>query len=239
MAQEALLITSSTVQAIFVGFLPAIFWLWFWLKEDPHPEPRRILTLTFLAGMLVVPIALFFEQAAYKIFLNLGLIVSTTFGALIIFVWAGIEEILKYLAAKWSALRRPEFDEPIDAPVYLITAAIGFAALENVFFLLKTFLATPELGLITGEMRFLGATLLHIVTSAIVGVSIAFSFFHKEKKFRNVFWGLVLATSLHALFNLFIINRGEESILDIFAFVWLSGIILLLFFEKIKSIKSN
>ena len=33
------------------GFLPALAWLWFWRREDaPHPEPRKLIALAFLAG---------------------------------------------------------------------------------------------------------------------------------------------------------------------------------------------
>ncbi|MEK7121976.1 MAG: PrsW family glutamic-type intramembrane protease [Patescibacteria group bacterium] len=236
MAQEALLITSSAVSAILIGFLPAVLWLWFWLKEDPHPEPRRVLAVTFLAGIMVVPIALFLEKTAYYLLIKWGLIDFGAFGFFLFFVWASIEEYLKYFAAKIAALRRLSFNEPVDAPIYLITAALGFAALENVFFIFKTHLITPELSLITGEMRFIGATLLHIVTSAIVGMSVAFSFFHPEKRSRNVLGGLMLAILLHALFNLFIIKSGENGILNVFIFVWIGAIALLFFFEKVKKI---
>lgn len=237
MAQEALLIISTTAKAIVIGFLPAIFWLWFWLKEDPHPEPRRVLLATFFAGMLVVPIAMFFEEAAFKSLNWLGWAKAGSIGAITLFIWAFIEEFLKYFAARQAALKRPSFDEPVDAPIYLITAAIGFAALENVLFLFKTLWSTPELGIATGEMRFLGATLLHIITSAIVGLSIGISFFKREKRARNLFFGILTATLLHGLFNLFIINSGDQGMFRVFALVWVGGIILLLLFERIKRIK--
>lgn len=238
MAQEALAVAGVSVQAAFIGFLPAIFWLWFWLKEDPHPEPRRVLLLAFAGGMLIVPVALFLEEAAYKIMLELGLVAAGAVSSSVFLIWAIIEEYMKYLAVKITVLRLPDFDEPIDAPIYLITAAVGFASLENIFFLFKTIMTTPELSLITGEMRFLGATLLHIITSATVGLAIAFSFFHPEKRSRNVLGGLIIATLLHAWFNLFIIKSGNEGVLQVFALVWLGGIALLLGLEKIKKITS-
>ena len=49
------------------------------------------------------------------------------------------EEVAKYLIIKIRILRDPEFDEPIDAMIYMIIAGLGFAALENilVLFVLK------------------------------------------------------------------------------------------------------
>ena len=227
--------------ALVTGLLPALLWLWFWLKEDAHPEPRRVLLLTFLAGMMMAVVSLFVEQIAH-------FLVLTSFGsafpalnmAVLLFFWAAIEEVAKYSAARRIALRLPSFDEPVDALIYLITAALGFAALENILFLLKVFSTQGMLvGFITGNLRFLGATVLHIVTSAIVGASIAFSFFHKEKTGRNVLGGLLLATVLHMLFNFFIINNEASNFFMILIPLWLIVIVLLLVFEKIKGLNKN
>lgn len=236
MAQEALVIASATLQSFLLGFLPAVFWLWFWLHEDPHPEPRRILLITFIYGMVAVPIALFFEEIIYNGAIALGLMTASKIIPAAIILWALTEEYIKYAAAKF-ALRSTEFDEPIDAPIYLITAALGFAAIENMFFLLKTIMLTPDLAVVTGEMRFLGATLLHVASSTTVGMSIALAFFHKENRHRNAFFGVILATLLHTGFNLFIINNGEGNMFPLFSLLWLFCIILLFVFERVKRLK--
>ena len=224
--------------ALIGGVLPALLWLWFWLKEDRlHPEPRRLIILTFFAGMAVVALALPLEQAVYYFLKKLGLTAALG-GFLVLFLWALAEEVSKYLAAKKVALNKKEFDEPIDALVYLITAALGFAALENVIFLIEVvsdygFFA----GFVTGNLRFVGATLVHILSSSIVGASIAFHFFCKKRYQWNVFWGLFFATLLHASFNYFIIKTSGKDILQIFLPLWFLIIILLLIFERIKRVK--
>lgn len=230
-------ITSTDVFFAFIGgILPVLLWLWFWLKEDIHPEPRRVLILTFFAGMMMAVAALFLEQIANAVITTAFSSFSETHLLLVLlFAWAGIEEVAKYAAASRVALRLPSFDEPVDALIYLITAALGFAALENVLFLLKIFGTQGMLvGFITGNLRFLGATLLHTVTSAVVGASIAFSFFHKEKLHRNILGGLLLAVALHTLFNFFIIKSGGANLFKILIPLWLAVIILILIFEKIR-----
>jgi RsiW-degrading membrane proteinase PrsW (M82 family) len=158
-------------------------------------------------------------------------------GIVLLLLWAFTEEILKYLAAWKIAFVKPCFDEPIDALVYLITAALGFAALENIFFILKTFSTDGMLSsFITGNLRFIGATLLHTATSAIVGASLAFCFFHKEKRKYNVLGGLLLAGFLHFIFNYFIIKSSGENVLKIFIPLWLGIIIIIFIFEKVKRI---
>lgn len=225
--------------AMSAGILPALLWLWFWLKEDKlHPEPRKLIILTFLAGMAVVALALPLEQATYYLLNKAGLTLAWG-GFLILFLWALAEEFSKYIAAKKVALNKREFDEPVDALIYLITAALGFAAMENIIFLVEIVNDSGfATGFVVSSLRFAGATLIHVLSSATVGGAIAFCFFHKEKYHRNIFWGLVFATLLHALFNYFIIKSRGENIFEIFLPFWLLIIVLLLVFERVKKIKN-
>ena len=50
------------------GILPALLWLWFWLKEDAKkPEPGSLILVAFLGGMIAVPFTIPFEQAIISI----------------------------------------------------------------------------------------------------------------------------------------------------------------------------
>ena len=183
--------------------------------------------LVFLLGMAMVPLAYPLEKWAVGHF---GM-TPTTYA-----VWAFVEESLKFVVAWAVALRTRVYDEPIDAPEYLITAALGFAALENVLFILNPLLDGHGLtGIATGNMRFIGASLLHVVCSAILGYCIGREF-KKERLARNL-WallGLGLAVSLHAVFNLFIIyDNGSQTFL-VFGCVWAAVIGVLLLLEKLK-----
>ncbi|MFC1751711.1 PrsW family intramembrane metalloprotease [Patescibacteria group bacterium] len=222
------------------GLLPPLLWLWFWLKEDSeNPEPRRLIILTFLAGMLVVALALPLEKLIQYILEEAGLLLIGD-GFVLLFFWAFAEEISKYIAARKTALKNKECDEPIDPIIYMITAALGFAALENIIFLdgiIGDYGITT--GLLTGNLRFAGANLIHIISSATVGASISFCFFHKSKYKRNVFWGLMLATLLHTFFNYFIIKTDGKNLIQVFFPLWLLAIVLVLIFSKVKKIKNK
>ena len=152
--------------------------------------------------------------------------------------WAFLEEVFKYFAAYFTALRSKVIDEPIDIIIYMITAALGFAALENTLFLVQPLIDGNIPGsIITGNLRFIGATLLHIISSSVVGFFIAFSL-HKRKltKRLSLFVGLIFAIVLHTVFNLFIMNASGSDTFIIFSVLWFIIAILLLFFEKIKTI---
>ncbi len=225
--------------ALLGGVLPPLLWLWFWLKEDRHPEPRKVIISTFLAGMFTVPLAFMLERALSLAAKASGIYqVAGGFIALL-FLWALIEEILKYLAAKYTALQNKSFDEPVDALIYMITAALGFAALENIFFLINAFGVNPMSGVMTANLRFMGATLLHMATSGIVGASIGFSFFRKSAGKRNLAIGLLLATLLHFAFNYFIIQNKDGSIFNVFVPLWIFIIAIIFIFEIIKKVKAR
>ena len=229
---------SALIWALFGGILPSLLWLWFWLKEDAkHPEPKRLILGAFIAGMVAVPLAFFAEK------LSLTLLGS---GFIVIVSWAAIEEILKYGSAYIVAFRgicldkSRCVDEPIDPLIYMITVALGFAALENTLFLLNPLNVGDLPGsILTGNLRFLGATLLHTLSSGVVGAAMAFSFYKSGLvKKLYVSLGLLLAIVLHSVFNFIIIMTNGEKLLAALLFVWAGIILLILLFEKVKRIKN-
>jgi RsiW-degrading membrane proteinase PrsW (M82 family) len=221
---------STFVFAIIAGVLPSFIWLWFWLHEDSmNPEPRSLLVGTFIGGILAVIAALFAEK-----FIADTVNDSTMRYAL----WAAIEEIFKFIAVAFIALRTSENDEPIDAMIYCIVVALGFAALENTLFIMGPFLdGKIAAGIVTGNMRFIGATLVHIVSSAIVGFSMGYAFYRGYRtKCIALILGLSAAIALHAAFNVSIIDSSSESTLQTFAWVWGAVVILMVLFEEIKAV---
>ncbi len=211
------------------GVCPAFIWLFFWLLEDrAHPEPKRYIILSFIGGMLGVLLALPAEQYTAGLFSN----------SISIFLsWAAIEELLKFGAAYFVALRFAVYDEPLDAIIYLVTAALGFSALENALFL-WTPLAQGDVvrALVTEDLRFMGATLLHTLASVTIGMSLALSF-HKSAAVRKRFalCGVILAISLHTLFNFFILQQGASATFWIFLCIWIGIVAALLMTERIKN----
>ncbi len=225
----------SIAYALLLGVLPALLWLWFWVQEDNlHPEPRSILILTFVAGALTVIATIFIEHFISILFSGDALITTRYV------LWAATEEISKLVTVIIIAMGSREMDEPIDAMIYCITAALGFAALENSLYIF-THLSNGDMtaGLISGNVRFMGATLLHVVSSASIGFMIGLAMY-KNALIRTIslMVGVILATTLHTSFNLSIIGvKSDTEVLKIFGWVWGAIIILLILFEEIKIVK--
>lgn len=225
--------THALIYAALGGILPALFWLWFWTREDKlHPEPRMRIFLSFLGGMIAVALVYPLERIAVDYF---GGINSST-----IFSWALIEEFVKYLMVATIALSSRDFDEPTDAMIYLITTALGFAALENTLFILNPLLAGQSIqSFMTGNERFIGATLLHVVASGLIGFCVGMQFY--ASKLRRMIWriiGIALAITLHTAFNLFIIYENGQKTFLVFSVLWVFVLVILFLFERIKKVKA-
>lgn len=221
--------TISTLGYAFIGgLLPSLVWLYFLLKEDAtHPEPRALIALTFVAGMAAVPLVLPFEHYAKEH-------LDGTFSVLT--AWALIEEVLKYAMAAALILWRRTVDEAPDYVIYMITAALGFASAENMLFLVTPLAGGNMLGsFLTGDVRFLGSTLLHVVASAAIGFALAFSARRGPGgRAAAAALGLILAVALHTAFNLLIMSEGAAKALAAFFFVWIIAVIFFAAFEVLK-----
>ena len=196
---------------IFFGVLPSIIWLLLYLRRDVHPEPKSEILKIFFYGALVTIPAFFLEKGVFAA--TSHPLFSDIFSPFLITIFnvfigvALIEEVLKYLVVREKVLRSAEFDEPIDALLYMIIAALGFAALENILLL---FQLGPEFlvkeALIISVFRFLGATFLHTLCSGTVGFFLALSFFEIKRRRGLLIFGFLIAIFFHGLFNLSMSN---------------------------------
>ncbi len=233
----AALITANTGYLL-LAFLPPIFWLLFYLREDRHPEPKRLLLAAFLGGMAAAGLAVVIEILILGQRGTLTLDGAAVKDTLITFlIIAFIEEYVKYLPVKFLIEKRQDFNEPVDAMIYMMTAALGFAALENALFLLPVFHQNISLGIDIATNRFLGANLLHALSSGIVGFFLARAWFHPHRK-HFVALGVITASLLHALFNILILIKDGVS-QGTWYLVFLLGIMAMMVFIDFERLKGK
>src|SRR3989338_9561590 len=141
---------SQIIYALSGGVLPALIWLAFWLHEDyKHPEQCSLILKTFLLGMGAVIVVLPFQKVVDAWFPGL------TFSAILL--WVILEEVFKFTAAFFGGLKSAEDNEPIDPIIYMITAALGFVALENTLFFFGPIIGEDVMkSVVTGNLRLLG-----------------------------------------------------------------------------------
>ena len=223
----------------FLGILPIVLWLVFFLWQDIlKPEPLKWLMILFGLGILITPLVWYGEGLYLKLLrvdLNVSLSVFN-----IILVYGGIaiiEELTKFFSAYFILKKNKHFDEAIDAMIYLIVLALGFGLVENILAasqeIVEGGILLPVLQ--TMSLRFVGANLLHALSSGIVGFFWALSLLKKKKSY--LYWGLILGIVLHFFFNLVIIKFGGTAVFLISLGLFLVTVGLFWAFDLLKRIK--
>jgi len=248
---------------IIFGVLPSLTWLAYYLRKDAHPEPKRmILAIFFWGAVSTIPVLLI--QLGLDQILNASLEnlqfppleeilslplanLNASFLIIVLTYWFLVislsEEIFKYLVVRIKVIGSPHLDEPLDIMLYMVVAALGFTAVENILYL---FMPSGQLSfdvlvsrtLIVSFIRFIGATFLHTLCSATIGYYLALSFCWPKKKIMYIFSGMFIAVTLHGLYN-FSIMTLEDPVRIIVLILILTILAFTVFskFEKLKKLK--
>lgn len=212
---------------IILGLIPSFAWLIFYLKEDLHPEPKRLISETFFVGAAITFIVL-----GFQVFFNNWIVANgfLSYSLISLLGLAAIEEFFKFFAAYLVVSHHQlDFDEPVDAMIYMIVAALGFATIENIAAAFNAAQLTFE----TTSLRFIGATLLHTLSSGLVGYFWARSIIIKNKGL--LVNGIITAILLHTAFNYLIIRFEPVVLPTIFLIIF--ALFILYDFEKLKHIR--
>jgi len=199
-----------------LAFSPGIFWLWLIYRADRYrPEPVSLVVRTFLWGMAIaLPVAAI-ESVLYP---SSGLLTSNAplsigTAAYVSFVVAGLtEELGKFLVVKQTIFKSRFFDEPMDGIVYPAAAALGFASLENVAYLLGT-------GWETILLRGAFSVVAHVLFSAAWGYPLAISKVRHGRTRWFVWFWLVTAMVAHGVFDFLLFTQNWYSLLVIPLFI--------------------
>lgn len=217
---------------ILIALVPGLFWVWFYRRKDKkNPEPLKLIIKVFFWGMLITIPAIGIELAVdyffpYSRSENLLVIILSS-----LLIVAPVEEVLKFFVVKEKIYHNPAFDEPVDGVIYAVVAALGFASLENILVIFSD-------GHNAILLRFATATLMHAITSGIVGYYMGILKFDKSKQGYSprkkryfIAQGLIIASLLHGLYN---IIAGTKTSLTI---VLIASIIIIMYFMLSRGIK--
>ena len=207
-----------------LAIAPALaLFLLFYLRDKYEREPLGLLGLTFLAGCVVVfPVALieswFFNRAGFSAFEENGF--WGTLGAMLIGV-ALVEEFAKFSIIRFWVWKKKAFNEPYDGIMYTLMASLGFATVENIFYVL-------EYGEVVGWLRAFMTVPMHALTAVIMGYYIGLAKYPKDPyHYRHLLTGFVAAVFFHGFFNTFVSSREYILIAGaplILVYVWSVGL---------------
>lgn len=182
---------------LFLSQLPiVVLFTYIYIRDRHGREPIILLVKTTILGALV-SIPVIAAEVAFSAITTLGFESSgvglLTYALLGI---AAIEEGGKFLVLRLYNYNKPELDEPYDGIMYAVAVSLGFAAIENLFFIIG-------FGNDIALTRALTAVPMHAMTGVIMGYFVGRAkFYDLNGGSRKDLWlGFLLAALAHGLYD--------------------------------------
>jgi len=183
---------------ILLAIAPVFFIIvYIYLKDKYEKEPKRLLFYNFLLGSVVSIIVTTILYYIINIFLPLPDEHSITQQFIKAFFVVGLtEEFSKYITVRYYAQPKSAFNEPFDGIVYAVLVSMGFAATENISYVIQG-------GYQTALVRALTAVPAHATFAILMGYYMGKAKFSKNRIGLNL-TGLLLAIIFHGSYDFFL-----------------------------------
>ncbi len=171
--------------------------IYIYIKDKYEKEPPRLLVYNFILGAIVsiiittmlymiidIPLKLENHNSVLEQFIKAFFVVGLT------------EEFSKYVIVRYYAQPHKEYNEPFDGIVYAVVVSMGFAATENVMYVLQG-------GMEVAIIRAFTAVPAHATFAILMGYFMGKAKFSKNRKLLNL-TGLFLATLFHGAYDFFL-----------------------------------
>lgn len=171
--------------------------LYIYYKDKYEKEPKRLLFYNFLLGAIVSIVITTILYYISDIILPLTNHTSIFQQFIKAFFVVGLtEEFSKYVIVRYYAQTNKAFNEPFDGIVYAVMVSMGFAATENIFYVLES-------GYQTGILRAFTAIPAHATFGILMGYYMGKAKFSNNKVVLNLV-GLLLAVIFHGAYDFFL-----------------------------------
>src|SRR5256712_9728222 len=216
----------TSYELLLLAVAPSVFLLWFFRQKERFiREPIGLMIKVFIIAECGLTPAIIFEIIGDKLRRpDNGLIETILF--LFIFVGPG-EEFGKYIAVKRGAFKNPKFHGPMDGIVLGVSAALGFATIENIDYVLSA--PTPEAQILTGIIRAFLSVPGHAFWGAIPRFYIGHAIY--KGKHWLAYDGLAISSILHATYastSAIVAAYSSDIVsLDLLGLIALAGIVYL------------
>ena len=227
--QYGQLTLEQTLFYLAIAILPAIFFMiYIYRNDDKEKEPPLLLLKCIIGGLLSVPIAIILEMIAEAVVIYLlENVVSATrvnYGVLTAIFVGLIEEGAKFFFLYKFTWKDKAFNYRFDGIVYAVFVSLGFAALENVFYVFNygTGVALQRALLtIPGHMSFavyMGLYYGHAKVSEAVN--------NPDAKALNLKAAYAFAVLLHTIFDATLMVESDIGLIIFFIFVIILDIVV-------------
>lgn len=188
--------------------------IYIYVKDLYEKEPKRLLISNFFFGavisIIITTILYFILDIAIPPLSN-----TSVFQQFIkaFFVVALVEEFSKYVIVRYISQKNKAFNEPFDGIVYAVMVSMGFAATENIFYVL-------EGGIEVALLRAFTAVPAHATFGILMGYFMGKAKFSKNRVALNL-TGLFAAFLFHGAYDFFLF-------IDFIPGIWLGALVSLI-----------
>ncbi|MCB4797332.1 PrsW family intramembrane metalloprotease [Neotamlana laminarinivorans] len=187
--------------------------IYIYTRDLYEKEPKKLLAICFMLGAIVSIIITSILYYFFDIFLPLTNALSVIQQFVKAFLVVGLtEEFSKYIIVRYYAQKKRDFNEPFDGIVYAVMVSMGFAATENIFYVIEN-------GYQTAILRAFTAVPAHATFGVLMGYFMGKAKFSKNRIILNLS-GLLLAIIFHGAYDFFLF-------IDFIPGIWIGAFISL------------
>ena len=228
---------NNKIILLIIAILPVYIIGLYVYKKDKDKESRKLLSKLFASGIISCIPAIILELIISSLFVsekNMDLI------TLLFYVFIGIafiEEICKWIFVYKISYNHQEFDHIYDAIVYAVFVSLGFAAFENIFYVLDS-------GITTGLIRAISSIPGHACDAIIMGnylglAKIAEVNNNKKAAKKNLYLSIIMPTIAHGIYDYCLFTENMFFVIIFLIFIAYIYIYAVKKIKKLSSVKNN
>ena len=179
--------------AIAPGIAIAIY---IYFRDKHEPEPLGLLMISFVYGILSLFLAIGISMVINEfITIHEDSIEEQAIHAFVIVAF--VEELCKFIFVRGILYRNKNFNEPFDGIVYAVMVGMGFATVENIFYVMRG-------GEATAILRMFTAVPAHALFAVLMGYYLGKAKFTYRKEVQYSIIALLVATLFHGVYDYFL-----------------------------------
>jgi RsiW-degrading membrane proteinase PrsW (M82 family) len=191
--------------------------IYIYLKDHHEREPLHLLVISFLYGIFSTFLTISISRPLELLILTKeDDVVSQFVNAF--FKVALVEEFSKFAFVRFILYRNKNFNEPFDGIVYAVMVSMGFATLENVFYVFN-------FGYTTGVLRMFTAVPAHATFGILMGYYLGLAKFSHTRGLILTLVALLVPTAFHGAYDYF---WFIAEIQNVYTGIWVCAIILIM-----------
>ncbi len=173
-----------------------LFYVYF--RDKYEKEPFKLLLFSLLAGMIIVVPVIIVERLIMAFQPPMNPLMDAGYNAFL--VAALVEEAFKYLALFLIIWKSPEFNEKFDGIVYAVFISLGFAAVENVLYVIDG-------GVKTGLIRAITAVPAHALFGVMMGYYFGIARMYSELRKESMWKAFLIPFALHGIYDFLLMSN--------------------------------